>query len=112
MSQYIHEIVLQEFIVENVKALDLSIRHNTSNYKLIEARHNKSGTFWDIEGKLENGKWIPIEVEWISGNFLTHKHHKSKDYSSFLKKKGVLIVLRKNREIERSTRFLYLKTNH
>ncbi|MBQ8390129.1 MAG: hypothetical protein IJX52_04045, partial [Oscillibacter sp.] len=77
MSEYIHEIVLQEFLVENIASLDLTVQYKSSlRMKLIEAKFNKSGTFWDLSGKLEDGTWIPIEVEWISSNFVVHKHHR------------------------------------
>lgn len=110
MSQYIHEIVLQEFIIENVTLLDLNIKYNNTNHKLLDARFNKTGTFWDLEGKLDNGLWIPIEVEWISKNFNNHKHRNSESFHIFIKKKGILIVLRKNKEIENLHQYAILDT--
>ena len=102
MSEYIHEIVLQEYIIENISSLNLTIEFGARKYCNITAvKINTDKTFWDLEGKLDNGIWIPIEVEWISHNFLEHKHHKSKDYKKFLEKKGVLITLRKNKEIDK-----------
>ena len=99
MSEYIHEIVLQEYIIENIEMLELTVQYkNISREKIIDARSNKTGTFWDLEGKLENGVWIPIEVEWITHNFYAHKHDKNKNYEQFLKKNGILLVLRKNKE--------------
>ena len=100
MGQYIHEIVLQEYIINNISKLGLTVKYNSiAKLNLVDARFNKSGTFWDLEAKLENGIWIPIEVEWITQNFITHKHDKNKDYQKFLKNNGVLLVLRKSRDI-------------
>ena len=99
MSQYIHEIVLQKFIIDNTDALDLIVNYNNSSEKIIDVHFNKTGTFWDLEGKLENGFWIPIEVEWITHNFYTHKHDRNTDFDKFIKDKGVLLVLRKNKQI-------------
>lgn len=100
MSIYIHEIVLQEFIIENISNLNIIVKYNkTSYFRIIEARFNRLGTFWDLEGKLENGIWIPIEVEWITNNFKLHKHHLSKDFKRFIDLNGVLLVLRKNIDI-------------
>lgn len=99
MSEYIHEIVLQEFIVENISALNLNIQYkNISRMKLVKARINQDGTFWDLEGLLENGIWIPIEVEWITHNFYAHKHHLDQNYHRFLNKYGILLVLRRSKE--------------
>lgn len=100
MSEYIHEIVLQEFIMDNIAQLDLTIQYkHSSRMKIVFAESNKKGTFWDLNAKLENGLWIPLEVEWISSNFETHKHHRSPDYEKFLDNNGVLFVLRKNKEL-------------
>lgn len=110
MSQYIHEIVFQDFIIENVSLLDLNIKYKTTTHKLLDARFNKTGTFWDLEGKLDNGLWIPIEVEWISENFNNHKHHNSESFKTFVRKKGILIVLRKNKEIENIHQYAILDT--
>jgi hypothetical protein len=110
MSQFIHEIVLQEFIIENILLLDLNIKYKNAHHKLVEARFNKTGTFWDLEGKLDNGVWLPVEVEWISENFDAHKHRKSESFNAFIKKKGVLIVLRKNKEIEYIQQYAVLDT--
>jgi hypothetical protein len=100
MSQYIHEVVLHEYILENIQTLELNIRHNNTSHRLIDARANKTGTFWDLEGKLDTGIWIPVEVEWKSDNFLSHGHHKSKHFKDFCKT-GTLLVLRRNREIDK-----------
>lgn len=99
MSLYIPEKALQDFIIDNITALDLNIKYRTTYHKLIEARLNGSGGFWDLEGKLENGLWIPIEVEWKSDNFLSHKHYVAPSFNAFIEKKGILLVLRKSREI-------------
>lgn len=100
MSEYIHEIVLQDFIVENITDLDLTIQYKrSSRMKLIRAVPNHKGTFWDLNGELENGEWIPLEVEWISSNFEKHKHYHSPDFQKFLDNNGVLLVLRKNKEL-------------
>lgn len=102
MSQYIHEIVLQEYIIENIESLELTVQYkNVSRMKLITARPNlnPNETFWDLEGKLENGIWIPIEVEWISSNFFLHKHHKKPSFRKFKENDGTIIVLRRNQEI-------------
>lgn len=99
MSEYIHEIVLQEFIIENVDILDLYIQYkNISRMKLVKVRFNQSGTFWDLEGLLENGIWIPVEVEWITNNFYSHKHHLNQNYQRFLNDNGILLVLRRNKD--------------
>ena len=101
MSEYVHEVVLQEYICEKISGMNLSVKYKTyEQYKIISAKINSKNTFWDLEGKLENGIWIPIEVEWISSNFLSHRHHKSKDFEKFNKLNGVLLTLRKSSEIE------------
>ena len=101
MSEYIHEVVLQEYIIENIIDMNLTVKYRINEqYNIISAKFNPEKTFWDLEGQLENGLWIPIEVEWISDNFLLHKHHKSKDFEKFNKMNGVLLTLRKSREIE------------
>ncbi len=110
MSQYIHEIVLQEFIIENIALLDLNIRYGNTHHKLLDARFNKAGTFWDLDGKLDNGVWIPIEVEWASENFINHKHRHSDSFKAFKKKKGVLVVVRKNKELEDVAQYSILDT--
>lgn len=100
MSEYIHEIVLQEYIIENISALNLDVQYkNISRMKLVKARFNQVGTFWDLEGLLENGAWIPIEVEWITHNFYLHKHHLDQNFHRFLNGNGILLVLRKNKEL-------------
>lgn len=100
MSEYIHEIVLQEFIIENINSLDITVQYKKlSRMKVVAARKNMNGTFWDIEGELENGIWIPIEVEWISSNFIAHKHHTNSNFKRFRDENGVLLVLRRNKEI-------------
>lgn len=102
MSEYVHEVVLQEYICEKISSMNLSVKYKTSEqYNIISARSNLDNTFWDLEGQLESGIWIPIEVEWISNNFLSHGHHKSKDFAKFISLNGVLLTLRKNRELER-----------
>lgn len=100
MSEYIHEVVFQEFIIDNINTLNLEIQYkNLSRMKLVKARFNKTGTFWDLEGLLESGVWIPIEVEWITHNFYMHKHHLDQNYHRFLNDNGILLVLRRNKEI-------------
>lgn len=99
MSQYIHEIVLQEFIIENLKRLNIFVNSQNTLVELVDIGLNKRGPFWDLEGKTENGDLVPVKVEWISSNFLNHRNDKSKDFPRFLKENGVLLVLRKNREI-------------
>ena len=70
MSEYIHEIVLQEYIIEKISHLNLSVSYKgLSRMKLVDAMFNNTGTFWDLSGKLENGDWIPIEVEWTTKIF-------------------------------------------
>lgn len=102
MSEYVHEIVLQEYICDKISSMNLSVRYKASEqYNIVSAKFNSDKTFWDLEGKLENGIWIPIEVEWISDNFLFHGHHKSKDFSKFISSNGVLLTLRRSREIEK-----------
>jgi len=100
MSEYIHEIVLQEFVIDNIADLDLTVQYKrSSRMKLVDAVANRKGTFWDLNAKLENGIWIPLEVEWISSNFLAHKHHKNSEFPKFKDSNGVLLVLRKNKEL-------------
>lgn len=67
--------------------------------KLVDAMFNNTGTFWDLSGKLENGDWIPIEVEWTTKNFFLHKHHADKNFKKFKSENGVLLVLRKTKEL-------------
>ena len=63
MSEYIHEIVLQEFVIDNIADLDLTVQYKrSSRMKLVDAVANRKGTFWDLNAKLENGIWIPLEV--------------------------------------------------
>ena len=101
MSEYIHEIVLQDYFLENIEELNIQVQYGkTSKYVVKNVTFNRSGTFWDINGILSNGVQIPIEIEWISSNFVLHRHDKSKDILNFRKNNGVLVVLRKNREIE------------
>ncbi len=100
MSEYIHEIVLQDYIVENILHLNLFVQcDGFSRLKLIEAAPNNTGTFWDFSGKLENGDWIPIEVEWTTNNFILHKHDKNSDFNKFKNENGILLVLRKTKEL-------------
>lgn len=110
MSQYVHEIVLQEFIIENIALLDLNISYKATTHKLLDAKFNKTGTFWDLEGKLDNGLWIPVEVEWISENFQKHDHNNDPSFAKFIRKKGILIVLRKSQEIENIHQYGILDT--
>lgn len=108
MSQYIHEIVLQEYIIEKISSFNLNVKYNNTHHKIVEAKTNRYGTFWDLEGKLDNGIWIPIEVEWISENFIAHRHQQCDSYESFLKRKGILIVVRKSRELEKVQQYAIL----
>lgn len=102
MSEYIHEIILHDYIIEKIADMNLSVKYNKSEqYNLVSAKLNIQKTFWDLEGKLENGVWIPIEVEWISDNFISHGHKKSKDFDKFIKRNGILLTLRKSKEIEK-----------
>lgn len=99
MSEYIHEIVLQDFIIENISRLNLFIYFKGfTRMKLVDAVFNRAGTFWDLSGKLENGDWIPVEVEWSSKNFSTHGHCRNPDFGRFQRENGVLLVLRKTEE--------------
>jgi len=100
MSEYIHEVVLQDYIVENILHLNLTIQFGgSSRMKIVEALYNNTKTFWDLSGKLENGNWIPIEVEWTTNNFIQHKHNQSADFHKFVSENGVLLVLRKTKEL-------------
>lgn len=100
MSEYIHEIVLQEYIIENIASLELTVQYKRqSRMKIVSAEFNRSGGFWDLNGELEDGTKIPIEVEWITTNFTSHNHHKSSSYKNFLAQNGVLLVLRKSKEL-------------
>lgn len=100
MSEYIHEIVLQDYIVENIPYLNLFVQSDSfCRLKLIEASPNNTGTFWDLSGKLENGDWIPIEVEWTTNNFIKHKHDKNPNFNKFKNENGILLVLRKTKEL-------------
>lgn len=100
MSEYIHEVVLQDYIVENILRLNLSVQFRCfSRMKLIEASLNNKKTFWDLSGKLENGEWIPIEVEWTTQNFILHKHDRDADFNKFKNENGILLVLRKTKEL-------------
>lgn len=100
MSEYIHEVVLQDYIVENIVHLNLTVQFGSfSRQKLVEALPNATKTFWDLSGKLENGNWIPIEVEWTTNNFIQHKHNQSADFPKFIRENGVLLVLRKTGEL-------------
>lgn len=100
MSEYIHEIILQEYIVENILQLNLFVQFDRfSRMKLIEASPNNTGTFWDLTGKLENGDQIPIEVEWNTDNFLKHGHNKNTNFKKFKKENGIVLVLRKTKEL-------------
>ena len=73
MSEYIHEVVLQEYIIEKMAQLNLSVTYKGySRMRLVDAKPNHTGTFWDLLGKLENDVWIPIEVEWTTKNFTRH----------------------------------------
>ena len=100
MSEYIHEIVLQEYIMEKIAELDLTVQYKQqARMKIVSAEINRNGGFWDLNGKLEDGTQIPIEVEWITNNFTAHKHDKSSSYQSFLDQNGILLVLRKSKEL-------------
>jgi len=99
MGQYIHEIVLQEYIVEYISSMNISVKYKNGFLPLVEARPNRTGTFWDLEGKLSNEVWIPLEVEWISQNFISHGHNKNIQFSKFQESNGIVLVIRKNKEI-------------
>lgn len=100
MSEYIHEVVLQDYIIENIIYLNLTVQFGGfSRMKLVEALSNSTKTFWDLSGKLEDGSWIPIEVEWTTSNFIQHKHNQSADFQKFISGNGVLLVLRKTKEL-------------
>ena len=100
MSEYIHEIVLQEYIMEKIAELDLTVQYKQqARMKIVSAEINRNGGFWDLNGKLEDGTQIPIEVEWITNNFTAHNHDKSSSYQSFLDQNGILLVLRKSKEL-------------
>ena len=100
MSEYIHEVVLQEYIIEKIAQLNLSVTYKgSSRMRLVDAKPNHTGTFWDLLGKLENDVWIPIEVEWTTKNFTRHKHQNDANFEKFKNKNGVLLVLRKTKEL-------------
>lgn len=101
MSEYIHEIVLQDYVREKIADMNFSVIYQSkARCTIVAARRNTEKTFWDLEGKLENDVWIPIEVEWISDNFKSHNHHRSKDFEKFCHLNGVLLTLRRSLEIE------------
>ena len=46
MSEYIHEVVLQEYIIEKMAQLNLSVTYKgSSRMRLVNAKPNHTGTF-------------------------------------------------------------------
>jgi hypothetical protein len=100
MSEYVHEIVLQDYIIENIASFQLFVQYkHSSRLKLMNAVFNPGKTFWDLEGTLESGDIIPVEVEWSTRNFVSHKHQSDPDFKKLISENGVLLVLRKTKEL-------------
>jgi len=99
MSQYIHEIVLQDYIVEHISSMEISVKYKDESLFITEARFNNAKTFWDLEGKLSNGIWIPVEVEWTTQNFIDHKHAKKDSFTKFIELNGIVLTIRVNKKI-------------
>lgn len=108
-----HEIILQKFIYENIKSLNMTINIDRSFHKIIDAKLNPNNKyFWDLIGKLDNGTWIPIEVEWESKNFKEHKHLDNINIGKFKREHGVVVVLRKSQEISGITQISIFDNNN
>lgn len=52
MSEYIHEIVLQEFVIDNIADLDLTVQYKrSSRMKLVECRGQQKGNILGLKCK-------------------------------------------------------------
>lgn len=67
METWLKERFLQRYAIENFS------KFKPFGLKIISVRDNKD-RYPDLFCILENGKEVPAEVEWRSGNFVQHGH--------------------------------------
>lgn len=67
MEKWLKERVLHRYIIENFK------KYHHDGLKIIHVKDNKD-QFPDLFCVLEDGKEVPVEIEWQSSNFVDHRH--------------------------------------
>jgi len=106
--KWIDEKVLQRYFKESFE------RYNdwfTREYdkKLISVSFNSNfDKYPDLYGTLEGNEIIPIEVEWKTSNFESHKH----DPNLLIDGNGLIVVLQNNLQDYASLKQLELNKNH
>ena len=88
MEKWLKERVLHRYIIENFK------KYHHGGLKIIQVKDNKD-QFPDLFCLLENGKEVPVEIEWQSSNFVLHGH----DINYLKENQGFLFVFDKDRDL-------------
>lgn len=88
MEKWLKERVLHRYIIENFK------KYHHGGLKIIQVKDNKD-QFPDLFCLLENGKEVPVEIEWQSSNFVLHGH----DINYLKENQGFLFVFYKNQDL-------------
>jgi hypothetical protein len=108
IMKWIDEKVLQRYFKEEFnKYNDWFI--SEYDKKLVSVSFNSNfDKYPDLYGTLEGNQIIPIEVEWITSNFESHKH----DPTLLTDGNGLIVVLQNNLKDYASLKQLELDENH
>lgn len=88
MEKWLKERILHRYIIENYK------KYHHNGLKIIQVKDNKD-QFPDLFCILENGKEVPVEIEWQSSNFVQHRH----DINYLKENHGFLFVCLKDQDL-------------
>lgn len=88
MEKWLKERVLHRYVLENYK------KYTHNGMKIIQVKDNKD-QYPDLFCILENGKEVPVEVEWKSSNFVQHGH----DINFIRENQGFLFVCSKDQDL-------------
>ena len=88
METWLRERVLQRYVIENKS------KFTPFGMKILNIRDNKD-KYPDLYCTLENGKEVPVEVEWKSSNFVQHGH----DISELKDNQGFVLVCEKDQDL-------------
>ena len=91
MGKLIDEKVLQAYFKERFSQYIVEINGNKEKITGV----TNGPDFPDLYCTI-NGRTVHCEVEWLSSNFFKHKHHLHKNFTSFKKNNGFLLVFDKD----------------
>ena len=91
------EIVLQKYVTDKFSQFQRKFQELCgSRISMVRPNPAWADKFPDLDFLLENGKTIPVEVEWKTRSFLDHQKNK-KGFASFKKNKGIVFVVVKEK---------------